>query len=178
MNESNNVSSHIPDLISFMIILFYMETDYFYKPGNDIKISQDGLTAVRMKQDSFSTTTYCKQWIPSTSNMIITWKFKVGTIKPMKNKIRALGSMREISAYGDQDDGYCTGNWFENGDEITFTLDLKSRETIFQRNNDINTIERWRDVKVGENVRYKLAICLFYQNVQITLIDYCKEYRQ
>ena len=55
MNESNNVSSHIPELISFMVILFYMETDYFYKPGNDVKLSQDGLTTVRMKQDSFCT---------------------------------------------------------------------------------------------------------------------------
>ena len=79
-NGIHKISANIPDLICFIVLVYYMEQEYFDKPGKDCKISDDKMNVTRMNGSDYNSTTYCKQWIPSTSNVIVTWKFKIKNI--------------------------------------------------------------------------------------------------
>ena len=38
-NDILDISANIPDLICFTVLVYYMEQEYFDKPGRDCKIS-------------------------------------------------------------------------------------------------------------------------------------------
>ena len=196
MSTIHELSMDIPDLICITILIYYMENEYFDKPGQNIEISADKLTATRIKGNSYLSTTYCKQCIPSLSNMIIKWRLKVNKMSKeigigvtSNDNLYDKDFMTVVNdgtntTYGCQNDGYRVGNGeydgtnkdiaFEEGDEITFILNLKKNETMFQRNNDEQLLV-WSKVKVSEDIKYKFIICLYGKDTKITLINFEQE---
>ena len=77
VNNMMKICNNIPDLVCFIIILHCMNEEYFDKPGQNIEISDDKSSIRRVSRHGYDNTTYCKQWISSISNMIVTWNFKV-----------------------------------------------------------------------------------------------------
>ena len=194
----DNSDNFIPDLICFIILLYYMNDEYFDKPGKDIKISADKLSITRISGNSFQSTTFCKQWISSTSNSVSKWKFKI----EKKTGFIAVGITQNdncydkyfvwfsvqknidvyaIDAWGEAIDND-KGHEFERkdylrfgvNDEIIYTLDIPSREIRFQVNNEKENII-WSNITVGQDVKYKFAICLKTEGSKITLIDFVQE---
>ena len=193
INNKMKISNNIPDLICFIIILYCMDEEYFDKPGQHIQISEDKLSMIRSSGIGYNNTTYCKQWIPSVSNMIITWKFKVetytGTIL-----LGIAGNIDEFQNDDFTDYGNDTapvyalsnnGVWestksdttkfkswaFSDNDEMTFILNLKDGNISFQVNNDKKQMI-WSNIKMGQEIKYKFAIVLFKEYTKISLIDY------
>ena len=70
----------IPDSLIILCVDFFGRMDYFFKPGYEIKISQDGLIITKNSNamNTFNNTTYGTKWIQSDLNdTIYTWKFRI-----------------------------------------------------------------------------------------------------
>ena len=191
-NIKMRISNNIPDLICFIIILYCMNEEYFDKPGQNIHISDDKLSITRISGTGYDNTTYCKQWIPSISKMIITWKFKVetytGTIllgitanfdtfqnddfTDYGNDIAPVYALSNNGVWESTQSDKAFKSWaYSANDEITFILNLKDGNITFQVNNDIKQII-WSDIKMSEEIKYKLAVVLFKMNTKLSLIDF------
>ena len=48
-NVNHKISNNIPDLISFVILLYFMEKEYFDKAGKGYHISEDKSSVTRIK---------------------------------------------------------------------------------------------------------------------------------
>eukprot|EP01084_Bolivina_argentea_P203798 348005_1 len=65
----------VPVMISYVILLFYFENEYFDKPGQGIIISKDKMTITKQSNADvdFDNTTYCKNTFALKSNSNIKW---------------------------------------------------------------------------------------------------------
>ena len=197
VNTSHKISANIPDLICLVILLFFMEREYFDKTGKDCKISDDKLSVWKSKEGyNYDNTTYCNQWIPSTSNMIYRWKFKINSIETQiligitsnddcQNEDFTLHNKESTYALAS------TGDWriengivleedvegmeFVVGNEVTFILNFIEKKILFQVN-DEKEIILFKTVKANEDLKYKLAVCLLERTDKITLIDFATNF--
>ena len=152
------------------------------------------MNARSMTGDDYQTTTYCKKWIPSTSNIIATWKFKINNIckysqiivgitcnddcqnsdftEKNKTATYALESNGDWSiANGISSLEKFDGREFTVDDEITFILNLSERKINFQVNAG-QEFQVWTNIKVSDNIKYKFAINLEEEDCEIALIDF------
>ena len=195
-NQCNvhRISTNIPDLICFIILLYFMEQEYFDKPGKGCEISEDKLSITQNTGYGYNSTTYCKQWIPSTSNLVVTWTFQIEYID-----LQMLIGVTDNADCTDKDFSELNttyalgsnGDWrigdgtvidedvaemeFSTGDEIVFILNLVERTILFKVS-DKEKIVVWNDIKVSEEIEYKLAVCLRSNVNKIKLIDFSKEF--
>ena len=200
VNVMHKISDIIPDLISFVILLYFMEKEYFDKTCRDCQISHDKLSVTRIRGHNFYSTTYGKQWINSLSNAVVTWKIKITNKIPSNSPMIIGVTSRDDRQNGDFSDasvkhqtmyafasngswstanGYTNQIWreymeFTQNDIITFILDLKVRAILFKVNEEEPNVIM-KDIKTGENLQYKFAVVLHNKDDSIQLIDFSKE---
>ena len=199
INHMDVASANIPDLILFVIILYLMEKEYFDKHGKFDKISDDKLTVTSTLEDDnlqeYDNTTYGHQWIPSISKVIVTWKFKgknnrfimMGITSNDNCQSYDFSINNKATTYAFTSDGqWSTENGkskatidnaiiFKRDDKISFILDLINREILIQVNDNEKKV-LWTDIKVSDEIKYKLAVCMVWNKNEITLIDFNMEY--
>ena len=192
--NTHQLSTNIPDLVCFMVIIYFMQREYFDKAGKDIQISDDKLSITRISGYNYFSTTYCKQWISSTSNIIVTWKFKYDTMDTYGKAVIGLvtnddcydkdfsdpniANVYALANHGwlnrDNDGNksmMVNGIGFTRNDEFSFTLDLPNREIILE----VNGKERkviWSNILIGDDIRYRFAICLKKEKSKMSLIGF------
>ena len=185
---------YIPDLICFMIMIFYMEKEYFDKAGADYKISEDKLSMTRIKGEGWNNSAFFKNWIPSTSNVIIKWIFKatktegnvvMGITTDDSYLNKDFTNMSSAKIYAFSSHGWFNSDkmndikihdvWFKTGDTMMLILDLKQRDIFFQIN-DGDRKHLWSNIQIGDEIKYKFAICLRVAGDIITLTDFSQEF--
>ena len=75
-SKDNQLFDNIPLLVIYACTLYYYETEFFEKAGNDLEII-DKITIKKLQNESnWSNAVYGAQWYSSNKNNIITWNFK------------------------------------------------------------------------------------------------------
>eukprot|EP01084_Bolivina_argentea_P108655 194194_1 len=205
-----------PPLILYTCLLYYYATEYFDKCGTGVNISDDKMTITKDSASgtTWNNTTYCKNFIDSTSKGIVKWTFKMNKFHTEKdhnfpssdicigitstedntNKDWAFGASGFYYASGNLGKFFQTDNdsmnkcnanrdsieekiKFGESDQITLILDLEQRK-IFQQINAGEKYLIWKQIKVDENVKYKVAVTLRYPNNSMTLVEYIHDIKR
>ena len=195
-NTSN--SKEIPDLITSITTSYCMDLEYFRKyfekPGQNIEITQDKLS-IRVKKVSGSkecshNTIYCKRWISSTSNLTVTWAFKVDRFD--KGSCISIGIANQNNYQHDRhkkkfSDAHNYVVWTSKystrgldlrrlklgtNNTVSYILNLKHRNIKVL----VNGKKRagWSNINISSNIKYKFAVELIGRGTKITLIPVIK----
>ena len=194
---------NVPDMISYLCLLYYFHGEYFEKTGDDIRISKNKMRVTKIvNNNNFRNTSYGKTWIESTVQQMVQWKFKIDKIVyPVgdiyiclvstdnrlnqdcndKNRDKpnfAIGSPGWVIVNGDEYEIKCYvgANLVKYGenDIISMILDTKHRQLCFKRN-DGNKITLVKCIKIDSDIKYKMAVSLRSKGDSISLIDFQRD---
>ncbi len=178
------------DLVFYICLMYYYESEYFDKCGEGHIISDDKRTVTRSVFGVWNSTVYCHKWINSNTNNIITWTFKIA-----KNEDRGIAvgiCSSDDCLNGDFQAGtvpsysICTNGYmfigglytpahqyeklFEQSNIISIILDLKQAKLCYKLN------DKLKDLITGitkrDDVRYKFAIAMTNEGDCIELMDH------
>ena len=189
----------LPTIISYLILGYYFHGEYFEKAGDDLKISNDKMSVIRINKPSpiftaFMNTAYGKSWIPGNLNKIIQWRFKIesygdanrtqSTVYVNKISIGIVSKDHRLNQdFGNMSDKpwkyfFIYGRrWdFRNGLLVT----MIEYDLVFDTINWRLSIEKGDGVIVykdlnsfpRDDTRYKLAISMTSKDAKLTLIDF------
>lgn len=181
---------------------FIQKAHNLYKISQDKKTVKKINTGDFYKR-SWCHTILCNQWFNSMCNKIIKWKFHINDSKYCamafilitKDKGCDYNYQHHTSKegvistdvheynYAHLSSGYtkengvgmiCLGNQqqpYTSGNNILYTLDLKQSEWRCKINDDEEFLVS--NIKKADDIDYKLAISMLYQNTSVTLTDFC-----
>ena len=191
---SSNIPSSIVDICVFMFYRIY-QYEYFEKCGKDLKISGNKSDTISKQRYAwnYDNIAYGAKWINSNDSNVIRW-----TIKCIKQGQFKNGVIIGIVAYEidiDQDP-----RWNENGvpsyflmdgvfyantkpinerqikygvqdSVLTMQLDLKSATLSYNIDGESYDFEI-NNIKKGDDIKYKLAISMWYENQSFQLTKF------
>eukprot|EP01084_Bolivina_argentea_P037159 68702_1 len=186
---------NIPILISYLCLSYYYHNEYFSKSGHQIEISNDKMSIKKITGDcNYKNTTYCNTWIQSTSNKIAKWTFKTNKycedinggfyicfVSNYDDKINEDCSVYELKYMPnyafyptcdevivfDNDQGEdVMDEYIDLSKQFTIVLNLKQKTIGYESSNIIKNIE------IGNDIKYKLAINIYETGCGISLIDF------
>ena len=189
-----SIDNIIPDEIMFVILTFYYLTEYF----KDTKCSLTEQNTKITLKSGYHNNAYGNIQIDSINHndSCHYWIFKMGT---MKNSIKAIIGIAEVDVkkltpiymvtgrgYGyfgagkflipredqkDYDVVYGKPK-FEAGDTVEMVLNLAAKRLSFHINDDNKTLVAIDNIKIGANIKYKMAVFLRRRRDWITLVKY------
>ena len=177
-------------MISYLCLSYYHHGENFEKAGNDINISNDKMTITKVSTTyTWHNTAYGKTWIDSSINQIAEWKFKIDKLAGQiyiclvskDNRLnRDCNSSEDSPNFGVNNEGIMVkhggtpkrlnGLRFYQNDEISMILNTKNRELSVEYA-DGQRLGLW-EIPIGNNIRYKMAVSLFFGQDRISLIDF------
>ena len=190
---SNKPFYNIPQLISYIILLYFYEYECFEIAGKDIKISSNGKIITKkstfnlnLKNTTFGE--YIIEWKNNNDNIIYEWKIKL-------NKIHRWDVIGFASNHTQNDNDYMSSkinpfycifmggfklrlnkileysDVFKSGDIIKINFNLIQKKLIFYKDTISNGIV-FKNIQCNDGIKYKLAICLSKNESEIELIDF------
>ena len=182
--EKELILPRIPVMLNNIILIFYFHGEYWEKFGYDLGISEDKTSIQRMTPPIGTTfcnnTAYGKLWIPSTSNQIITWIFKIESFGFQYNYINEIidgkfyiGIVSKDNRLNEdfankEDKPY---QYFEIRPNSTFLKDGEFMMTMKLKEQTLEIGDDILSIKTGHEIRYKLALCVTGNGGQIRLIN-------
>ena len=204
VQKEDETLNSIPDEIFYLCILFYAVREYWDILGDKINSSPDHMTITKdeLANRNFENTSYGKAVINSTSNMIVTWKFRnncaqghwsgFGIVSDTNCQNRDFGKQRDGYYYyavdyrgrkfwNSQYDGrgrdrrLHTLRWDPN-DVITMVVNLRDGTIQVAVSRKVSDeMERqlvFNGIKIADNVSYRLAVCLKHPHDSVTILDF------
>ena len=181
----------IPSLVIHLILSFYFDPEYFESDSNGYyKVSDDGKT-VQKAGGSYNCSVYGHAVIPSHLGGIYEWTFKIIVegisisigITADIHKTFKKGFWRNTnhSNYAAVYSGHkASKNEFKygypierirDGDIVKMHLDLNKKQLIFWIN-DKDLGPAWKNIDVGEDIQYKMAIVATSGKIKLELMDF------
>ena len=179
------LSSIIPLMIQYFVLLYYYHHDYFSEAYKDYKISANKLTVSKMSGFELGSNIFCNKWYESMSNRIIKWTFYMNQMEyfctfSLISQNNGLfrryqedrGTYTHFNSGGRSIDGrICSPglshSFFKTGDTISYILDLKSSEWIFR--NKYGKEYVITKIRKSTDIKYKLVLSMSNVGDSITL---------
>ena len=187
---------NITDIISYLCLSYYYIAEYFEKVGDDMKISQDGMTITKIiNNNNWNNTSYCHKWIDSNIDQIVEWRFKINELdcgfgiclclvsRDDKLNEKCIFDAPCYTLYDDadhdiQDINAIIGNSndidqldFDKHDEISVILNTKHREIHLQKNKN-EKILFVKNISINHGIKYKMAVTMYEQFNSVSLISF------
>ena len=182
---------NIPDLISFLILLYYYHNEYFAKYGEQVKVSNDNMIITNLIQYP-RCTVYGNTWIDTNIPQIAIWKLKISVRDrdfgiTMSSKDTRLN---HVNPYFPNDNPWyaLSPNWNEAHDDpylfiepwwdwrhscsFSVILDTKNRTISVRKDEDSELLMIYQGIDIGEGIKYKLGVILYSKGDNATLIDF------
>ena len=199
--QTQNASSKDPLLIIYLVLRYFFDGEYFEKAGNDLEISDDGMSIERITQpsasNSLSNTVYGSKWIESNSNKLVRWKFKIESIgkgyqyfdtqRQPETSVNRDEHGNIFIGIASKDDGL-NQYWAHADNKPCYKYMVPrfyymTREPIHEFVLELNTstgkfegkpsTDLYPDtVLKGNDIRYKLAVCLTGKDAKLTLTHF------
>ena len=189
--KENELSLYnVPSMISYLCLKFYFHGEYFTKCTGNLKISNDKMSVNAFKNlvGYLDQVVYGNLWIDSLSNCIARWTFKINknNIRIIVSSTEELGSSQKdrspyyffgkglSGSYQDQPSpgfSQSTASAFTIRDVMTLTLNTKEASISLQKK-DKSALIMFKNIKTGQDIKYKLATSLVKEGDSITLIDF------
>ena len=196
--ESKLFLENVPALISYISLNYYYHGEYFSKYGQQVKLSKNNMTVTKIKQlhdrgyYDRNNTTYGNTWIDTNIPQIATWRLKLSMVEEgviyfcMLSKDNQVDGAcidwndRPCYAFGTNNGGAyypsgCKFNncWFKVGvDNISIILNTKKKTVDVKDNESSNITTVYKDLEIGDKIRYKLGIILHKPGDSATMIDF------
>ena len=188
--ESYNV---IPKLVCCIVLAFYTNhVDSFEIAGKDVKISGDNKIITKLVGGR-NNTSIGKISIPSQCNIICRWNLKINVIddwymyigitsdhssndlnfcENRKTSNYACYALSSVLKSKDQNKhNYGTHVSWEQGEIVGMELNLVKKNISFYVNNKYQGVA-YENIDIGENIQYRLAVCMYGKDNQIELKDF------
>eukprot|EP01084_Bolivina_argentea_P026656 49590_1 len=192
----------IPPLVCHICLSYYYEDEFFSSAGTEVTISNDRMTIFKHANISgWSNTSYGNIWIDSHIPQIAKWTIRTKSISANKgaNDLHLSGVYVFFLSHDGKENEDCTSDEPVYGiaDDTAFVImacdgdhaEIQSEEWRLPRDKNIvmvlNTndatiscitgdkcVEIFTNIKISENIRYKLGINLYYQNDSVSLLDF------
>ena len=192
-------TQQIPMAITYLCLLYFYETDYFYKAGMMMNINDKGDILEALQQS----TCYGKLDIGyhlHFNKLILSWTFKIIQFSPLSRNSLCIGidssnrrhydyffaNFNDYSClknlfYAVTNEGFMytvfgasnkgTGEW-RQGDTIKMELNAQEGQLrYFVNDKDIGNVF---DIPIGENMVYNLAVFAGDQDTKIQLVSFEK----
>ena len=197
INDTQQISTNISDLIWIMILIYYMEHEYFDSFGDDLQLSNDKKMVTKIKRDNnWDNNCYGIIEIASTNNnCIYEWKFKIklssGDCGHCVIGITAEEHTPNIDF--EENDGChyalsSTGfnytqkyDWitqcddFSHNDHVTLQLNMAQKEIRYLTDDeDLGII--YKNINHGDDVIYRLFVAINAIGDSIEITDFSKRY--
>ena len=185
----------IPSLVIHLILSYYIEPEYFTNNPGGYKVSDDKKTITKI--DASEPSIYGNIIIPSTRKGIYSWIFKILCIKTNTSfgitsdidctyKGGEFWQTSKFPAYaavyaghraskGKMEYEYPEFNQIRANSMIKMVLDLSKKELIFWVDNQ-NLGVAYKDIDVGEDIKYRMAVDMYNASTKMCLIDYNEYY--
>ena len=182
------------EIITEIFKFYFEEMDIFNKHDPDIfDISNEKKTATRKKNSKpyIWGTVYGNQWIQSTLKQIVKWKIKVVKLN-VENSCFGVSIIddKQTGNYCHDKDNACYGLWgcsggtmikhrwksgygtgVHPGDVVEIILNLIDH-TISYCVNDKSLGIAFKEIPIGDNIKYILAVALLNDGSEISLQDF------
>ena len=184
MND-NNAFYNIPQLISYHILLYFNQSEYWQIVGKWISVSEDKKSIIQLT--NLPNTNFGWHTILSTEKCICKWDIFVDkktinmTVGVSTNHTKRNEFISDISTsyyYSAHSGNKGTSTRFEQyaatwhtGDLIRVELDLFSKTVTFYKNGECQGIAH-KNIKCGTNIYYKLAVSLDGLQCKATIKNY------
>ena len=191
-NIQKSIDNIIPDEIMIVILSFYYLTEYF----KDTKCSLTEQNTKITLKSGYNNNAYGNIHIDSINHngLCHHWIFKIGTIrnKPIIGIVQVdvtkligiyMATGRGYGYYGagrvliprqaQNDYDFVYGKpKFEEGDTVEMVLNLKAKRLMFYINDDDTSSVAIDNIKVGDNIKYKMAAFLREHGNWMKLVKY------
>ena len=183
---------NIPALISYLCLSYYYHGECFYKPGHDIKISDDKMRITKIENnEDLMNTSYGKTWIDPSIHQSVRWKFNINKlmivmyIKLVSKYIRINGNASESvdapffafnncatkAVYGGESPNHYVSTNFRENEQISMIFNTKIKELHVELH-DGKKILLWKNMPIADGVKYKMAITMYSKQDSISLTDF------
>eukprot|EP01084_Bolivina_argentea_P082193 148825_1 len=201
MENTLSLFSNVPVLISYISLSYYNHGEYFHKSGSHkgMIVSEDKMTVTNctgIKYNNYNHTTYGCTWIDSTCDKIAKWTFKASDYawicfvsKDNCENDNCLRN-RDEPNYGFTDCSnkflfrrYCNDKGVSTHTEgfnmnfnalFTVILNTKQKTIGYYLENETKNESKFifKNIKIGEGIKYKLAVNMPRDGDKITLINF------
>ena len=189
----SSLSINVPRSIIQICILFFFQFEYFEKCGDDLSITGDQENRIKKSAevDGWRNIGYGSKWIESNTSNIIRWTIKI--IKHKQNDGVMVGVIsKEIDSNDclwnsthctflwnkiiyyegcNINDEYIDHYWVNTNVLLTMELNLKKSELIYYINDKCYGTAT-NKIKKSDNIRYKLAVSLYWPYDEIEIVKY------
>ena len=195
-NSQYFLFQNMPSHIALLCTLYYHTKEHFEIVSKNVIVSNDGET---ISMATGLNSNYGSYIIPSTSNSVYKWTLKFSNplrsynrlilgiastsiIDGLPTTLRFCDSYRvkyhyAISPYANQKKSHTMHIWTETGEglavenEIGLELDLKMRNiSLYTYKN--KKILIFDDIKVDENISYRLGVILVGKEFDVTIVKF------
>ena len=192
----DSVFNVIPKLITYTCLLFYSNPEYFDVAGELSKIHDDKKTITHILESDWSVC-YGVLKIPSKSNCIYRWKFKIlsdvysysisiGIVNAKTTLTHSVANKNSIISYfyfSDGDFKHCEnrnkyGIIYKDNDIIEMILDCSigriGNATLRYKVNDVDQGIAFDNIKQNKSLSYKMAVDI-YQGCSVKLLQFTRD---
>ena len=188
----------IPELVNYKCFRFYQILEFFDQFGPDIEIKKNGNYVQKIRCHGYNCA-YGNLCITQDSNCIYSWKFKIGeqpfgtyigitSSKNMETEIRFVTDKENyFYVYSNggfkydlpnrDEDGYGSTDGFGYDNDVIMEMNVAEKVLTFCVTGSNDTII-FKNINFDEGTVYRMAVCMFYLNTSVELVEFTTRYRK